>query len=158
MTSDKPTKDGRCSGARAVLAIALLGLLVEVTPASAQDGFRVIVNAELTGGAVKRQQVAALFLSGAGRWGSTGSKVEIVDQSLTSAVRGAFSRHVLKMEPRSVLNHWKRRIHERKGRPPKVKTSDAEVIEFVASKAGGIGYVSDTVELPTSVRVLEVVE
>ena len=56
------------------------------------------------------------------------------------------------------VTYWNRRLVEGKGRPPKVKASDSEVIAFVASKPGGIGYVSATIELPPGVRVLEVID
>ena len=80
----------------------------------------------------------------------------VVDQSMKSPVRVAFSRTVLEMEPRAVLSYWRRRI--RLGhRPPKVKGSDAKVIAFVASKTGHMGYVSDKIELPPGVKVLEIV-
>ena len=158
MTSVEPIRNRPSKGARGVVAIALLGLLAAATPGSAEGRFRVIVNAELSGQTVNKNQLAALFLNGTGRWNSTGSRVALVDQSLASPVRAAFSREVLEMEPRSVLEHWKRRMLERKGWPPKVKESDAEIVAFVASKAGGIGYVSDTVELPPGVKVLEVIE
>ncbi len=144
-------------GARGIVTIAVLGLLAAATPGSAEGRFRVIANAERSGEAVKKNQLSALFLIGTGRWGSTGRKVVAVDQSLASQVRAAFSREVLEMEPLAVLNYWKRRMLQRKGWPPKVKLSDAEVIAFVASKAGGIGYVSDKVELPPSVKVLEII-
>ena len=158
MTSFESTKNRAGSDARAAAAIALLGLLAVATPGSAEGSFRVIANAELTGATIGKNRLSALFLNGAGRWGATGRQVVLVDQSLASPVRAAFSREILRMEPRSVLTYWNRRLVEGKGRPPKVKASDAEVIAFVASKPGGIGYVSATIELPPGVRVLKVVD
>lgn len=158
MTNTRTTKNRPRSGARPVVAIALLGLLAAALPASAEASFRVIVNAELRDGPMQKNRLSALFLSGTGRWGTTGREVVLVDQSLASPVRAAFSREVLEMEPRSVLTYWNRRLVEGKGRPPKVKASDAEVVAFVASKAGGIGYVSDAIELPPGVRILEIID
>jgi ABC-type phosphate transport system substrate-binding protein len=158
MKNVEPMKNRPSSGARAVVAIVLLGLLGAAAPGSAEGKFRVIVNAELSGVAIQKNRLSALFLNGTGRWGTTGRQVVLVDQSLASPVRAAFSREVLQMDPRSVLTYWNRRLVEGKGRPPKVKASDAEVVAFVASKAGGIGYVSAAIELPPGVRVLEIVD
>jgi len=158
MTSVEPMRNRPSRGARGVVVIALLGLLAAAAPTSAEGRFRVIVNAELSGGAIAKSRLSAIFLTGKGRWSESGRQVAVVDQSLASPVRAVFSREVLEMEPRSVLTYWNRRLVEGKGLPPKVKTSDAEVVAFVAGKAGGIGYVSDTVELPPSVRVLEIVD
>ena len=154
MTSSETRHTRPGPGVRTGLALALLAA---ATPGITQESFRVIVNAELKGDAITRSQLSALFLEGAGRWGSTDHRVAVVDQSLASPVRAAFSREVLEMEPRAVLFYWNRRVRERRGRPPKVKGSDADVVEFVASKAGGIGYVSNAIELPPSVKVMKIV-
>jgi hypothetical protein len=42
--------------------------------------------------------------------------------------------------------------------PPMVKSSDGEIISFVASTRGSIGYVSAETPLPDSVKVLAIVE
>jgi ABC-type phosphate transport system substrate-binding protein len=41
--------------------------------------------------------------------------------------------------------------------PPPVKTSDEEIVSFVASTPGAIGYVSSTTPLPDSVREVAIV-
>jgi ABC-type phosphate transport system substrate-binding protein len=42
--------------------------------------------------------------------------------------------------------------------PPPVKTSDEEIVSFVASTPGAIGYVSASTPLPDSVREVTVVD
>jgi hypothetical protein len=39
-----------------------------------------------------------------------------------------------------------------------VRGSDAEVLEFVASKEGAVGYVSPTAEVTPAVRILEIID
>ena len=40
--------------------------------------------------------------------------------------------------------------------PPPVKTSDEEIVSFVASTPGAIGYVSSSTPLPDSVKMVEI--
>jgi ABC-type phosphate transport system substrate-binding protein len=42
--------------------------------------------------------------------------------------------------------------------PPMVKSSDEEIISFVASTPGSIGYVSADIALPDSVRAITIVD
>ena len=52
--------------------------------------------------------------------------------------------------------YWQRKIGSGLV-PPPVKTSDEEIVAFVASTPGAIGYVSPGMSLPDSVRELAVV-
>ena len=42
--------------------------------------------------------------------------------------------------------------------PPPVKSSDEEVLSYVASTPGAIGYVSSGVSLPSGVRTITVID
>jgi hypothetical protein len=64
---------------------------------------------------------------------------------------------VLRQEIDAVRDYWQRQIATGM-MPPMVKSSDEEVIVFVASNAGAIGYVSADVTLPASVKVLTIVD
>jgi ABC-type phosphate transport system substrate-binding protein len=70
-----------------------------------------------------------------------GVPVVPVDQSLRSPVRESFSRDVLNQTARETLNYWRQQITSGV-RPPMVKETDAEVLQYVAETEGAIGYVS----------------
>jgi ABC-type phosphate transport system substrate-binding protein len=53
--------------------------------------------------------------------------------------------------------YWQRRMSQGVT-PPPVKATDEEVLAFVASTPGAIGYVSTTVLLPESVRAVELTD
>jgi ABC-type phosphate transport system substrate-binding protein len=42
--------------------------------------------------------------------------------------------------------------------PPPVKQSDEEIVAYVASTPGAIGYVAPTTPLPDSVRAIAIIE
>ncbi len=123
---------------------------------SAAEAFRVIVHPDVKGSQMPRPVLAAIFLKQALRWGD-GRPVAPVDQSTQSAVRRQFSTDVLKQGIVEVQVYWQRKITAGLV-PPPVKTSDEDVVAFVASTPGAIGYVSSSVSLPATVREVTVVD
>lgn len=138
---------------RFVLAVALALAGASLSPAA--EGFVVIVHPSVVGTKVRRADLAAVFLKKALRWSGGGGLAVPVDQSGTSPVRQAFSEAVIGYSAAQVLQYWQKQMFSPSGlRPPLVKGSDAEVIEFVTKNAGSVGYVSDTTSLPPDVRTL----
>jgi hypothetical protein len=72
-------------------------------------------------------------------------------------VRRSFSGDVLLQAVAEVQIYWQRRMTQGV-MPPPVKTSDEEVVAFVASTPGSIGYVSAVTPLPESVRAIELAD
>jgi len=134
----------------------LFVLATAAAPAPASDGlpFRVIVNPSVTGRAIPRTVLAQVFLGAVPRWGN-GDTIQALDLSSTSVVRQAFSEHVLGMSIDAVKHHWLRKIATGV-RPPLSKATDEDVIAFVASQRGGVGYVSAAATLPPTVHEIAV--
>ena len=78
-----------------------------------------------------------------GRLGGTGRVVILpVDQEISSAVRADFSESVHQRKVSGIKSYWQAQIFSGRGVPPLEKTGDEEVIAFVRSNPGAIGYVS----------------
>jgi ABC-type phosphate transport system substrate-binding protein len=126
----------------ALLLSAVLG--TSPPPASNEASFVIIVAAANPATSIKRQELARFFLKKTGRWGD-GRGVIPVDQSAGSPVRSAFTRDVLSVEGlgqiSAVQNFWLQQVYSGRSTPPAVKATDAEVVAFVASNSGAIGYV-----------------
>ncbi len=123
---------------------------------SAAGAFRVIVHPQVKGSQIPRPVLTAVFLKQALKWGD-GRPVVPVDQSIQSAVRRIFSNEVLRQGLVEVQVYWQRKITAGLV-PPPVKTSDEDVVAFVASTPGAIGYVSSSASLPDTVREVAVVD
>ena len=140
------------------LVITLVGLaLASGLHASASDApvpFKVIVNPKVVGQRLPRAVLAEIYLGTVERWGD-GSLITAVDLSSTSPVRQAFSQQTLGMPVEAVKFHWLRRLANGK-RPPISKSSDEDVIAFVASERGAVGYVSLAAHVPETVREITV--
>ena len=131
--------------------VVLLSTCIPAAPAQAPQ-FKVIVNGSVVGGAVSKNVLSEIYLGRTVRW-SDRSLITPVDQSATSPLRASFSQSVLGMNVFDVQTHWMRQMSAGV-RPPLTKSSDAEVIELVASKPGSIGYVSVDATLPPAVRAV----
>jgi len=141
------------------LLLALVLALAGASLSPAADGFVVIVHPSVVGTSIRRADLAAVFLKKALRWSGGGGLAVPVDQSGTSSVRKAFSEAVIGYSAAQVLQYWQKQMFSPSGlRPPQVKGSDAEVIEFVKKNAGSVGYVADTTPLPPEVRTLALVD
>ena len=73
-------------------------------------------------------------------------------------MRGRFSKEILGHSASAVQRYWEERIFSGRGQPPPIKRSDEDVIEFVESNVGAIGYVSEAVSLTPRVKVLRITE
>jgi len=135
------------------LAAFILVATAHSAPA-ADAGVRVIVNPQVKGTQVPRAVLASIFLKEASRWGD-GSPVVPVDQSVRSEVRRTFSSRILDRPLLDVQVYWQRKMTTGLV-PPPVKTSDDEVIAFVSSTPGAIGYVSAEATVPPSVKTIVV--
>ena len=122
-----------------------LGLVGPFRPALAEPvSFRVIVNAKNPATRLDKRFVADAFLKKRSRWGND-MPIKPVDLSQKSAVRARFSRAVLGRDVAAVRRYWAQQVFSGRGVPPPELASDADVIEYVASHAGAIGYVSGSV-------------
>ena len=123
---------------------------------SADAPYRVIVHPQVKGTQIPRAALSSIFLKQAPRWGD-GRPALPVDQSVRSTVRQSFSGQVLQQGIVEVQVYWQRRMAAGVT-PPPVKTSDEEIVSFVAATPGAIGYVSASASLPDSVREVAVVD
>ncbi len=116
-----------------------------------------IVNASNPLNAMPRKGVARVFLKKDTTWES-GFTITPVDQGVDSPAREQFSSVVHRKPPEAVEAYWRKLIFSGMGVPPLTLGSDAEIVEFVRTNVGSIGYVSDDTSLGGGVKVLEVSE
>jgi ABC-type phosphate transport system substrate-binding protein len=121
--------------------LALIATLVLAETIHAAS-FKVIVNNGTRVEAMSKKAVADLFMKRATKW-QDGTPVVAVDQAPTSAVREQFSRAVHGKPTAAVKSYWNQQIFSGRGVPPVEMKSDAEVIAFVRTSAGAVGYVSE---------------
>jgi ABC-type phosphate transport system substrate-binding protein len=145
------------------LVLALVSFLLSAPPPAASDAgpaYVLVVSSAHPSGAVKRRELARIFLKKSTRW-EDGTAALPVDQSAAAVVRSSFTHDVMRTEGlgqlSSVVGYWQQQLFSGAGAPPPIKGSDAEVVAFVAANKGAVGYVTTAAEL-TGVRILKISE
>jgi ABC-type phosphate transport system substrate-binding protein len=127
------------------------------SPAAAAAAFRVIVNASSPVSTMPKADVSRLFMKRVVAW-KHGGKVVPLDLGEASAARKAFSRAVLGKDVAAVKGYWQQLIFTGRGVPPVEKSSEAEVVAYVAANPAAIGYVSAATALGARVKVLQITQ
>jgi len=124
--------------------------------AAAESEFKVIVNESNPTDSLDKDKISRLFLKKETKW-EGGQQVLPVDQSEGSKVREAFTKEVHNKKVSAVNSYWQQMIFTGRAVPPPKKGSDEEVVEYVKSHPGAIGYVSSSASTE-EVKVLKVKE
>ena len=141
---------------KAILLIAAVAAIMTAPVAAQQGGYIVIVNDANVVSALSTEEVSKIFFKKAQRW-SNGVDVVAVDQPENAAVREAFSVAVHGKSVGAVRAYWQQQIFSGRAVPPAEKASDEQVVAFVRSTPGAIGYVSAGATLSPGVRRLQIV-
>lgn len=128
-------------------------------PATAGEGenYIVVVNASSDVSEVSQDLLARIFLRKARTW-RAGRSASPVDLSLASPLRAAFSRKVLGLSISEVRDFWMKQTLSGGDVAPPVRSSERDILDFVKSEPGGIGYVSADSALPSDVKAVKVTQ
>ena len=136
------------------IAIALLAGTALITGTAQAASYKVIVNNSVSVSSLSKKAISDLFLKRATKWES-GAAVTPVDQLDSSNAREGFSKAVHGKTAAAVKSYWNQQIFSGRDVPPVEKKSDAEVLSFVRSTPGAIGYLSEAASAE-GVRVVTV--
>lgn len=120
------------------LALTLLG---GAPRALAAQEFKLVAHPAFGVDAIDAATAQKVFLKQIARLAG-GAAVTPVDQPASAAVREAFSRKVVGRPVGAVQQYWQQKIFSGGDVPPATKASDKEVVDFVRSTPGAIGYVA----------------
>jgi ABC-type phosphate transport system substrate-binding protein len=134
--------------------VATIGVLSSPLAAQAQD-FTIIVNASNPVASLPRDDVAKLFLKKTLTWAS-GQPVTPVELPPTAKARVEFARDVLNKSVGQVKSYWQQQIFSGRDVPPPEKQSENDIVAFVRSNPGAIGYVSKGADIGRGVKPLSI--
>ena len=141
---------------RVFIMVAVATLAARGVSAQRAEEFKVIVHAGNPISSVSQGQVAGLFLKRETRW-RNGVEVVPVDLPETSQTRRTFSKAMLRRSADAIKDHWNRQIFSGRGVPPLQLASEREIVEFVGSNPGAVGYVSPSTPLGPECKVVEII-
>jgi ABC-type phosphate transport system substrate-binding protein len=139
------------------LVLAATAVLATTLSASGAQEFQIIAHPTVQGTKISRANLSALFTGKTSRWGDK-AEARPVDQSARAAVRRAFTAAIIGLSMGELQLYWQKRIANEHVFPPPTKGSDEEVLVYVASHEGAIGYVGPGTAIPETVKVLAVVD
>lgn len=118
-------------------------LLIILTLVSAQTvfaGVDIIVNSSVSDNSVDKATIQKVFL---GKKSALASGTKVVPVMLKSgASYESFLNDVVGKSPNQFNTFWKQAVFSGKGTPPKSFASEAELVKFVESTPGAIGYIT----------------
>ena len=140
------------SAIRWLLCLAAVLLCTTFADAArAQTTAQVIVHSANPVSTLSTIELEAMFLKRRDRW-SHGVDVVPVDMPEHSPVREAFSQQVHQKATTAIEAFWQRQVFSGRGVPPVQRATPGDVIAFVGSNPGAVGYVSSDIALPQSVK------
>ena len=141
---------------RIIFALAAIGLLTGSQGLEAQE-FQVVVHAGAGLTEISRDDLSKIFQKKAGRLPS-GENAHPVDRGDDAAVREAFSQAVHGRSAQQIAAYWQQQVFSGRDFPPQQKDSDQEVLAYVASTTGAIGYVAAGASLGAGVKAVRVAQ
>lgn len=145
---------------RLASGVVVLALTLAAGAAPAANGtqeFQVVVHPTVRGTWISRASLQALFTGRSDRWGDK-TLARPVDQSAKTPVRRAFTSSVLGRSMGEIQRYWQDRVAADRVFPPPIRSSDEEILQFVAATTGAVGYVSADTAVPESVKVISIVD
>ena len=135
-----------------------LGTFAGATRLEAQSSnlpFVIVVHESNPTTSISRDELSRIFLKKITVW-RTKRPVTVVDQRESAKVREQFTRTVHRREVSSVASFWQQQIFSGRAVPPAQRTSDADVMSFVANNPDAIGYVNAGATLAPGVKAVVV--
>ena len=124
---------------------SLVLVLTLAAPAPGRE-VTIVVHPDSQITSVSSVELSKIFLGRLRTW-SDGTAALPVDQAPDRAVRQRFSRRVHRRSVVTVEVYWKRMIFSGRGVPPDELADDRQVLEFVRTHRGAVGYVGPETEL-----------
>ena len=134
-----------------VISIAIFSFCLNVGYAYA-DSIAVITHLSTAQESINTDELSRIYL-GKSKSFPSGDSATPVNQADNSKIRQRFESEVLGMGKRKLKKYWSKLMFTGKGKPPKAMDGDAELLNYIASTPGALGYISGG-SLSDKVKVL----
>lgn len=132
------------------LSLILIFCFLIITLAFAESV--IIVNSENPVSEVSKKDLKNIYRMKKSTWGG-GSAILPVNLKINNEVRKDFSEEILGKKPKTMEKYYLKRALSGKGQPPETVETEKDVIKYVSSNKGAIGYVSIS---DSSVKIITV--
>ena len=122
------------------LAFIVLALWCGYTVSLHAADFKVIVHRSNPASSMNKDELSRLFLKKTTKW-TDGRAAQPVDLPNGSSTRSSFSKSVHGKSVDAVEAYWQRLVFSGRAVPPSKKASAADIVKFVQTTPGAVGYV-----------------
>ena len=119
---------------------AVMGMLLHFPDAASAGGVVVVANKNVPASSLSIEEVKNIFLSKKTQW-RDGSKIQYVALKKGDA-QNDFLKSYLQKTQSQYNRYFRTLVFTGKGKAPRTFSTEAEVVSYVSSTAGAIGYVS----------------
>lgn len=123
-----------------LLSTIIIFLIAFATQAYAQS-YTVIVNEANGTESISKKELSKIFLKKKTRW-NDGVSITPIDLEVGTDARQAFTTDVHDQGIGGILSYWQQAAFSGAGTAPVQKGNDADIIAFVKSNPGAVGYIS----------------
>ncbi len=116
--------------------------------------YKVIVNSKNTINSINKKELSQIFYKKKKKW-ADGQPIIPIDLTASSNVRAEFTKNIHGKSVAAIRNYWQQAAFTGAGIAPVEKASDAQVIEYVKSHTGAIGYISNS-SATSEVKILSI--
>ncbi len=137
------------------IILAFTVLMMMLAGQTFAQSYKVIVNNSNSISSLSKKEVSLMFLKKKNKW-DNGIAVSPVDMKVNSSTREAFTKEVHNKKVSAIRSYWQQAIFSGVATAPTEKGSDKEVIEYVKSNTGAIGYISSA-SASNGVKVVHII-
>lgn len=121
------------------LYIPMIWILLLFSYSSAENSYSIIVNKELTMETIDKETASSIYLGKKSNW-PNGSRIHVVilDQD---EINKLFMNDIIKKTPTQYKAYWNQLVFTGKGTPPISFKTSKEVVEYVKTNSGAIGFI-----------------
>ena len=136
---------------KSLITISLFSLLVGAGAVRA-EAIAVVTHLSTAQESISSEELSRIYL-GKSKSFQGGASATPINQADNSKIRQRFEAEVLGMDKRKLKKYWSKLMFTGKGKPPKAMDGDAELLDYIASTPGALGYISGD-SLTDKVKVL----
>jgi ABC-type phosphate transport system substrate-binding protein len=109
----------------------------------ADDGQNIIIitNKSVPADSLKQEDVKNIFIGKMTSW-SNNEKINFATLPNGDEIHRAFLKKFVKRTPMQYSRYWKKQIFTGKGKTPKSFETEKDLLEYVATTKGAIGYIT----------------
>jgi ABC-type phosphate transport system substrate-binding protein len=134
--------------------VQIIAILTILTLSSWAKEGQIIVNIAVTQ-ALTEADIKSIYLGKKTQWHDE-TEIAPAYQSNIDLVGVLFFEKIIKKKHKYFKKYWIKKVFSGNGVAPKILNKDEDVIDYVASNPGGIGFVNINMPLNKSVKALDI--